>query len=106
MTSLPLVLDDEPIGIILSVGRQMLRPAKIWAYCWFTDEGGADDHTHRHLPEHVDSVGIEGRHQPALSVVAAVAASARSANRICQARQPRRVAVRSSRAHLPRLSST
>ncbi len=54
MTSLPLVLDDEPIGIILSVGRQMLRPAKIWAYCWFTDEGGADDHTHRHLPEHVD----------------------------------------------------
>src|SRR5439155_8219 len=41
MTSLPLVLDDEPIGIILSVGRQMLRPAKIWAYCWFTDEGGA-----------------------------------------------------------------
>jgi len=43
MTSLPLVLDDEPIGIILRVGRQMLRPAKIWAYCWFTDEGEADD---------------------------------------------------------------
>jgi len=54
MTSLPLVLDDEPIGIILRVGRQMLRPAKIWAYCWFTDEGEADDHTHRHLPEHID----------------------------------------------------
>src|SRR5437762_2975928 len=44
MTSLPLVLDDdEPIGIILRAGRKMLRPAKIWAYCWFTDEaeGGA-----------------------------------------------------------------
>jgi hypothetical protein len=54
MTSLPLVLDDEPLGIILRVGRQMLRPAKIWAYCWFTDEGEADDHTHRHLPEHID----------------------------------------------------
>ncbi len=54
MTSLPLVLDDEPIGIILRAGRQMLRPAKIWAYCWFTDEGEADDHTHRHLPEHID----------------------------------------------------
>jgi hypothetical protein len=55
MTSLPLVLDDdEPIGIILRAGRQMLRPAKIWAYCWFSDEGEAGDHTHRHLPEHRD----------------------------------------------------
>jgi len=56
MTSLPLVLDDEPIGIILSAGRRMLRPAKIWAYCWFTDEAeeGVGDHTHRHLPEHID----------------------------------------------------
>ena len=54
MTSLPLVLDDEPIGIVLRAGKQPLRPAKIWAYCWFTDEGEAGDHTHRHLPEHVD----------------------------------------------------
>jgi len=56
MTSLPLVLDDdEPIGIILRAGRKMLRPAKIWAYCWFTDEAeGPGDHTHRHLPEHID----------------------------------------------------
>jgi hypothetical protein len=57
MTSLPLVLDDhEPIGIILRTGRQMLRPAKIWAYCWFTDEAESSggDHTHRHLPEHID----------------------------------------------------
>ncbi len=57
MTSLPLILDDdEPIGIILRAGRKMLRPAKIWAYCWFADEadGGAGDHTHRHLPEHID----------------------------------------------------
>ena len=32
MTSLPLILDDEPMGIILRAGRQILRPAKIWAY--------------------------------------------------------------------------
>lgn len=39
MTSLPLVLDDdEPIGIIMRAGRQILRPAKIWAYCWFPNE--------------------------------------------------------------------
>jgi hypothetical protein len=50
MTSLPLVLDDEPIGIILRAGQRVLRPAKIWAYCWFTDEGENGDHTHRHLP--------------------------------------------------------
>jgi len=50
MTSLPLVLDDEPMGIILRAGREVLRPAKIWAYCWFTDEGEDGDHTHRHLP--------------------------------------------------------
>ncbi len=50
MTSLPLVLDDEPMGIILRAGQQILRPAKIWAYCWFTDEGENGDHTHLHLP--------------------------------------------------------
>ncbi len=39
MTSLPLVLDDhEPIGIILRARRQILRPAKSWAYCWLTGE--------------------------------------------------------------------
>ncbi|HJS43462.1 MAG TPA: hypothetical protein VJ755_08310 [Gemmatimonadales bacterium] len=58
MTTLPLVLDhepiivldDEPMGIILRAGQQGLRPAKIWAYCWFADEGKNGDHTHRHLP--------------------------------------------------------
>ncbi|HEY6091683.1 MAG TPA: hypothetical protein VIV83_06800 [Gemmatimonadales bacterium] len=50
MTSLPLVLDDEPLGIILRAGQQVFRPAKIWAYCWFTDEGENGDHTHNHLP--------------------------------------------------------
>ncbi len=60
MTSLPLMIDDEPMGIILRAGRQVVRPARIWAYCWFLDEGedgdhfldeGEDgDHTHRHLP--------------------------------------------------------
>lgn len=50
MTSLPMVIDDEPMGIILKAGQQILRPAKIWAYCWFLDEGENGDHTHRHLP--------------------------------------------------------
>ncbi len=50
MTSLPLALDDEPIGIVLRAGQQVLRPARIWAYCWCADEGDSGDHTHRHLP--------------------------------------------------------
>jgi hypothetical protein len=50
MTSLPLVLDDEPLGIILRAGQQALRPAKIWAYVWCTDDGQDGDHPHQHLP--------------------------------------------------------
>ena len=50
MTSLPLLLDEEPIGIILRLGRQLARPAKIWAYCWCADEPGADEHPHERLP--------------------------------------------------------
>jgi hypothetical protein len=50
MTSLPLVLDEEPIGIILQAGRRLLRPAKIWAYCWFAEEPESPDPSHRHLP--------------------------------------------------------
>ena len=49
MTSLPLILDQEPLGIILRAGQQALRPAKIWAYVWCAD-GDGDDHPHRHLP--------------------------------------------------------
>jgi len=55
MTSLPLVLDEEPIGIILRAGKQLLRPARIWAYCWCAGDAESDDPPHRHLPiEHTD----------------------------------------------------
>ncbi|MGH7536851.1 MAG: hypothetical protein ACREMG_14905 [Gemmatimonadales bacterium] len=50
MTSIPLVLDDEPLGIIMRAGHSAIRPAKIWAYCWFADESEDGDHTHNHLP--------------------------------------------------------
>jgi hypothetical protein len=50
MTSLPLYLENEPIGIILRAGKEALRPAKIWAYCWCADDEQAEDHTHLHLP--------------------------------------------------------
>jgi len=51
MTSLPLLLDDEPLGIILRAGRQLLRPAKIWAYCWCADDDAQDGtHPHERIP--------------------------------------------------------
>ena len=50
MTSLPLVLDEEPLGIILSAGRKLLRPARIWAYCWCADEDEAGTPPHLGLP--------------------------------------------------------
>ena len=50
MTSLPLVLDDEPLGIIMRAGQRRLRPARIWAYCWCADDTDSGDHVHRLLP--------------------------------------------------------
>lgn len=38
MTSLPLVLDDEPIGIIMRLGTAVTKPTKIWAYYWYADD--------------------------------------------------------------------
>lgn len=50
MTSLPLALNDEPIGIILRVGQRFARPARIWAYCWCADDPESGDHVHQRLP--------------------------------------------------------
>jgi hypothetical protein len=50
MTSLPLNLEDEPIGIILRTGQRAARPARIWAYCWCDDEMESGEHLHRRLP--------------------------------------------------------
>jgi hypothetical protein len=50
MTSLPLLLDNEPLGIILRTGQRLLRPAKIWAYCWCADEAENGQHTHQRIP--------------------------------------------------------
>lgn len=50
MTSLPVVLDDEPLGIILRTGQHPAHPAKIWAYCWCADEEESGEQPHRRLP--------------------------------------------------------
>jgi hypothetical protein len=50
MTSIPLTFDNEPLGIILRTGQQLLRPAKIWAYCWCADDAEDGTHPHERIP--------------------------------------------------------
>jgi hypothetical protein len=58
MTSLPLILDDEPIGIILRAGHRLARPARIWAYCWCADDAESGDHVHQRLPVDPHPAGV------------------------------------------------
>ena len=50
MTSLPRITSDEPVGIIISNGREPRKPAAIWAYMWAADEEESKDHWHNHVP--------------------------------------------------------
>ena len=50
MTSLPRLTADEPIGIIISRGREERKRAAIWAYMWAADEEESSDHWHNHVP--------------------------------------------------------
>jgi hypothetical protein len=58
MTSLPRILDDEPIGIILRAGARPPRQARIWAYCWCDDDVESGEHTHRRLPVDPHPAGV------------------------------------------------
>lgn len=50
MTSVPFLVEDEPIGIVLRTGQQFARPAAIWAYCWCADEAEDGIQPHQRLP--------------------------------------------------------
>jgi hypothetical protein len=50
MTSLPRISENEPVGIIISNGREPRKPAAIWAYMWAADEEESKDHWHNHVP--------------------------------------------------------
>ncbi|HTO73161.1 MAG TPA: hypothetical protein VMJ30_05050 [Gemmatimonadales bacterium] len=38
MTSLPVVVADSPLGIVIQNGRETPRGTAIWAYMWAADE--------------------------------------------------------------------
>ena len=45
------MIEQEPMGIIVTTGREAESPVSIWAYMWVEDEGeGASDHWHLHVP--------------------------------------------------------
>jgi len=44
------MIEDEPLGIILRTGNALLRPAKIWAYCWCADVEENGTHPHQRIP--------------------------------------------------------
>ncbi len=50
VTSLPLALPPEPLGIIIKSGHSVARPVKFWAYVWAHDEDGPE-HWHQVVPK-------------------------------------------------------
>jgi len=51
MTTLPLTLQDEPVGIVVRTGLVSPPQAKIWAFLWAFEEEDAEEHLHQRLPE-------------------------------------------------------
>ena len=50
MTSLPRIIPDEPVGIVIRSGSNTRKPAAIWAYLWASDDDDTPDHWHNHVP--------------------------------------------------------
>jgi hypothetical protein len=51
VTSLPLVVQAEPLGIVIKSGAPKPRPAKFWAYLWAAnDENAVEQHWHQRVP--------------------------------------------------------
>ena len=51
MTSVPLPVLEEPVGIIVRLRQGAVRPIRSWAFLWAWDEdGAAGDHWHERVP--------------------------------------------------------
>ena len=50
MTSLPVVVADSPIGIVIQNGRRNPRGTAIWAYMWAADDEEEQTHWHDVIP--------------------------------------------------------
>ncbi len=51
VTSLPLVTQAEPLGIVIKSGAPKPKPARFWAYLWAADdENTVELHWHQRVP--------------------------------------------------------
>jgi hypothetical protein len=51
VTSLPLVAQTEPLGIVIRSGAPKPKPARFWAYLWAADdENTLEQHWHERVP--------------------------------------------------------
>jgi hypothetical protein len=50
VTTLPLVLPSQPLGIVIKTGATAPKKVRFWAYLWASDEESATDHWHQRVP--------------------------------------------------------
>lgn len=51
VTSLPLVAQSEPLGIVIRTGAPKPKPVRFWAYLWATDDDDTRElHWHQRVP--------------------------------------------------------
>ena len=51
MTSLPLAVSAEPLGIVIKNGAPKPKPVRFWAYLWAADDDTTmEQHWHERVP--------------------------------------------------------
>ena len=50
MTSLPMVMEEMPVGIVIRTAKEKPRPVRFWAYMWAQDDEAGDEHWHDRVP--------------------------------------------------------
>lgn len=50
MTSLPTLVNEKPLGIIIRAGKKAVEPVRFWAYMWAADEESETTHWHDLIP--------------------------------------------------------
>jgi hypothetical protein len=51
VTSLPLAVPAEPLGIVIKSGAPEPKPVRFWAYLWAADDDNAiEQHWHQRVP--------------------------------------------------------
>ena len=51
VSTLPLVMQRQPLGIVIRSGAPKPKPVRFWAYLWAADEDDAvEQHWHQRVP--------------------------------------------------------